>query len=319
MAESDSPNNNQTSYTFRYRDFLALRHWPTLFGIGLLRLMAFLPMPLLSIIGYIIGAVCYCILIPRRKIALKNIALCFPELTDKERKHINFKHYCLLGQAIMTSPINWWASKARFMRLATIKGREHYDAALADKRNIILLAPHFMAMEASGLALQSERPMIGMYQYMKNPLLNKLAIERRQRFCTGGIMFERKDPLRSILRALNKGIPMQYSPDQDAGRKGVFVPFFHPHASTTPALGKFAQVTNAVVIPVSSVYKPWGMGFEIELGEPMQSFPSGDEIADTTAMNRCMEHTIRKHPEQYLWVHKRFKTRPDGEADFYKS
>jgi len=94
MAESDSPNNNQTSFTFRYRDFLALRHWPTLFGVGLLRLMAFLPMPLLSIIGYIIGAVCYCILIPRRKIALKNIALCFPELTDKKRKHINFKHYC---------------------------------------------------------------------------------------------------------------------------------------------------------------------------------------------------------------------------------
>ena len=319
MANSDSPENNAPNDAFRYRDFLAPKYWPLLLGIALLRLIALLPMPILSVFGWTIGSVCYLVLFRRRKIALKNIQLCFPELSASQCKLINFKHYCLLGQAIVTGPINWWASKARFMRLANIKGREHYDAALKDNRNIILLAPHFMAMEASGLALQTERPMIGMYQYMKNPLMNKLALERRQRFCTGGIMVERKrSPLRSILRALNKGMPMQYSPDQDAGRKGVFVPFFHQLASTTPALGKFAQACNAVVIPVSSTYRPWGMGFDVELGAPIEQFPSGDELADTTVMNRSMEQLIRKHPEQYLWAHKRFKTRKDGETSFYK-
>ena len=309
-----------SNHSFRYRHYLTPRYLPTLIGVGILRLLAFMPMPILAGVGYVVGAICYVILVPRRQIALRNIQQCFPQLSLAQQQRINFKHYLLLGQAILSSPINWWASRARFMRMAHVKNRQHYDAALADKRNIILLAPHFMAMEASGLVLQSERPMIGMYQYMKNQLLNDLSINRRQRFCQGGVMFERKDPLRSILRALNKGMPMQYSPDQDAGRKGVFVPFFHPLASTTPALGKFAQATNAVVIPIASVYRRWGMGFDIHLGAPLENFPSGDEIADTTAMNQAMAALIRQHPAQYLWVHKRFKTRPEGdETDFYKA
>ena len=174
-----------------------------------------------------------------------------------------------------------------------------------------------MAMEISGLLLQAERPMIGMYQYMKNPLINKIAINQRQRFCEDGVLFERKDSLRSILRELNKGLPMQYSPDQDAMRKGVFVPFFHPLASTTPALGKFAQVTKAVIIPCYSIYKWWGMGYEVILGEPIENADTGDEITDATAMNKAIEKMIRQHPAQYLWSHKRFKTRPEGEAKFY--
>lgn len=324
MVDTASPYENTSKRAFRYTDYLAPRFWPTLLGVGVLRLMAFLPMPFMALIGYLIGTISYLVLFPRRKIALKNIELCFPELSHRERQWINYKHYCFLGQTILTAPINWWASKSRFLNMTTITGREHYDQALAEHRNIILLVPHFMAMEACGLALQSERPMIGMYQYMKNPLLNKLAIDRRQRFCDGGFMFERKAPLRSILRPLNQGHPMQYSPDQDAGRKGIFVPFFEPLASTTPALGKFAQVTNAVVIPVASTYKPWGMGFNVDIHEPIKHFPSGDDAMDASASNEAMAALIRQYPAQYLWIHKRFKTRPldkDGnpETGFYKS
>ena len=300
-----------------YSEYYGIKFWPNWLGLAILRLLSFLPLPILTLFGYAFGALAYALYGSRRKIALKNLVACFPEKNLAELKKINFQHFLFIGQAIFTSPINWWINRSRFERLVSIKGREAYDKALGEKRNIILLAPHFIAMEISGLLLQAERPMIGMYQYMKNPLINKIAINQRQRFCEGGVMFERKDSLRSILRELNKGLPMQYSPDQDAMRKGVFVPFFHPLASTTPALGKFAQATKAVIIPCYSIYKWWGMGYEVILGEPIENADTGDEITDATAMNKAIEKMIRQHPAQYLWSHKRFKTRPEGEAKFY--
>ena len=300
-----------------YSDYYGIKFWPAGLGLAILRLLSFLPLPALTLFGYAFGALAYVLFSSRRKIALKNLTACFPEKNTSELKKINFQHFLFIGQAIFTSPINWWISRRRFERLVNISGREAYDKALADERNIILLAPHFMAMEISGLYLQAERPMIGMYQYMKNPLINKIALNQRQRFCQGGVMFERKDSLRSILRELNKGLPMQYSPDQDAMRKGVFVPFFHPLASTTPALGKFAQVTKAVIIPCYSIYKPWGMGYEVILGEPVENAGTGDEINDATVMNQAIEAMVRQQPAQYLWSHKRFKTRPEGQQPFY--
>ena len=300
-----------------YSDYYGIKFWSAWLGLAVLRLLSFLPLPALTLFGYAFGALAYVLFSSRRKIALKNLTTCFPEKNTSELKKINFQHFLFIGQAIFTSPINWWISRRRFERLVSISGREAYDKALADERNIILLAPHFMAMEISGLYLQAERPMIGMYQYMKNPLINKIALNQRQRFCQGGVMFERKDSLRSILRELNKGLPMQYSPDQDAMRKGVFVPFFHPLASTTPALGKFAQVTKAVIIPCYSIYKPWGMGYEVILGEPVENAGTGDEINDATVMNQAIEAMVRQYPAQYLWSHKRFKTRPEGQQPFY--
>ena len=300
-----------------YTEFYGPRYWFIWLSLGFLRLLSLLPLTFLTVFGYLFGALAYCLFSSRRVVALKNLRACFPEKGLAELKKINFKHFLFIGQAIFTSPINWWVNRQRFERLVSISGRETYDQALAKNRNIILLAPHFMAMEISGLLLQAEQPMIGMYQYMKNPLLNKIAINQRQRFCEGGVMFERKDSLRGILRELNKGLPMQYSPDQDAMRKGVFVPFFHPLASTTPALGKFVNATNAVVIPCYSIYKPWGFGYEVILDEALDGFLADDDIHNATLMNRAIEAMIRNHPEQYLWSHKRFKTRPEGEQSFY--
>ncbi len=217
----------------------------------------------------------------------------------------------------MCTSMNWWMNEKRFDRLVTIEGREHYDQALAQGKNIILLTPHFLAIEISGLALQRERPMIGIYQYMKNTLMDTVAKEGRTRFAKDGLMFERKEPLRKLLRWIRKGHPMSYSPDQDAGRKGVFVPFFHPLASTTPALAKFVLTTKAVVIPCMTQIRPWGQGYRVILGKEKTGLASGDEIKDTTAMNRVIEEMVRVQPEQYLWVHKRFKTRPETETEFY--
>ena len=211
--------------------------------------------------------------------------------------------------------MNYWMSRRRFNRLVEIKNREHHDAAIAAGQNIILLAPHFISMDVGGMVLAQERPMISMYQYTKNQLMNEIVKRGRTRF--GGILVERKEPLRKLIRLIRQGHPFYYLPDQDAGRKGIFVPFFHEQASTIPMLGKFAQMGNAVVIPVRTHIKSWARGYEVILGEPLTDFPQGDEYADTAAMNEAVAALIRENPEQYFWVHKRFKTRPAGDTNFY--
>ena len=282
-----------------------------------MRLIAFLPLPLIALLGYSIGAIAYALPFTRRNLALKNLKACFPEKSLAELKRINFKHFCYLGQSIFVTPMNWWISEKRFDRLVEVVGREDYDAAVAEGKNIILLTPHFLAIEISGLSLQRERSMIGVYQYMKNSLMDEVAKAGRTRYCNDGLMFERKQPLRTLLRSLRKGLPMSYSPDQDAGRKGVFVPFFHPLASTTPALAKFVATTHCVVIPCINEMLPWGQGYRVTLGERIPDLHTNNELDDTAAMNRAIEDMVRKLPEQYLWVHKRFKTRPQDEAAFY--
>lgn len=226
----------------------------------------------------------------------------------------------LVGQSLFTTPMHWWISSKRFNKLVTVKGREAYDQALSENKNIIVLAPHFTALDVGGYVLAQERPMLTMYQYAKNELIDEVVKRGRLRF--GGILVERKEPLRNLIRAIRKGHPFYYLPDQDAGRKGVFVPFFHEQAATYSMLGKFTEMTDAVVIPCRTRTKPWGQGYEVILSEPLANFPSGVELADATRMNEAVADLIRPNPEQYFWVHKRFKTRPPEQMEqgvkFYK-
>lgn len=296
--------------------FAGPKYWPTWIGLLVMRLIGLLPLPLVASVGKGLGFLVYILGKPRRQISLRNISACFPELSDAECKRINRNHFMYAGQMIFASSMNWWSSDRRFNNWITLTNREHYDQALADGKNIILLAPHFIALEVAGIYLSQERPMASMYQYSKNTLVDEIVKRGRTRF--GGVLVERKEPLRKLLKLMRKGHPFYYLPDQDAGRKGVFVPFFHELASTIPMLGKFASMTNAAVIPCRTQIKPWGRGYEIVLSAPMENFPVDDDIEDTAHMNRVIEQMVRENPEQYFWAHKRFKTRPEGHAKFYK-
>ena len=266
--------------------------------------------------GYVLGTLFYILVPSRRNIAYRNVTACFPELTPKECRRINRRHFQNAGQLVFTSSMNWWMSKSRFNTLVEVHGREHYDQALRDGKRIILLAPHFVSLEVAGLVLNQERPMMTMYQYSKNTLMDEVSLRGRSRY--GGLLVERKASMRKLLKLMREGYPFYYLPDQDAGRKGIFVPFFHELASTIPMLGKFAELTDAVVIPCLNIIKPWGLGYKVVLGAPIDNFPVGDEVADTTKMNQVVAEMIRQNPEQYFWAHKRFKTRPKGESKFYK-
>ena len=295
--------------------FFSFKHLPTWLGLTVVRLISFLPLPIIAILGQSVGIICYCVMSSRRKIAFKNISMCFPEFSQAQCKSINRQHFRHVGQTLFTTPMNMWISEQRFDRLVSITNREHYDAAIEAGRNIIILAPHFMGIDVSGLALSRERKIISMYQYAKNALVDEISKGGRTRF--GGVLVERKEPLRKILRLISQGDPFYYLPDQDAGRKGIFVPFFYEQASTTPALAKYTKAADAVVIPCRTRIKKWGLGYEVILGEALENFPSGEEYADTALMNRQIADMIRQTPAQYLWMHKRFKTRPLGEAGNY--
>jgi len=300
--------------------FWAPRYWPTWLGLALLRLIGLLPLPVVALLGKSIGFLSYYLISSRRRIAYINIRSCFPELSDKACKKINFQHFLFVGQSLFTGTMTWWNSTDRFNRLVETKGKEHFDKAIADERNIIILAPHFMGLEVAGHVLSQEQPMLSMYQYAKNGLVDEIVKRGRCRY--GGVMVERKEPMRNLIRSIRKGHPFYYLPDQDAGRKGLFVPFFHDLASTYSMLGKFAKMTNALVIPCRTIMKPWGRGYLVELGEPLKDFPQGDDLIDTTTMNQAVSNLIRPYPEHYFWAHKRFKTRPPEEesqdVNFYK-
>ena len=284
--------------------------------MAIVKLITMLPVPVLAAMGHGLGMTAYYLGASRRKIALKNIRTCFPEWTDEECERVNKEHFGYVGKSVFMVPFNMWASERRLKKILHVTDRHHYDKALNEGRNIIILAPHFVGLDAGGLAVSIERDAITMYQYAKNTLMDEIIKRGRSRF--GGLLIERKDPLRKTIKAIRTGMPFYYLPDQDAGRKGVFVPFFGTQASTVPMLGKFAKMSDAVVIPIRANMLRMGKGYEVSFGEPLKDFPTGDDIADTTTMNRAVEDLIRTMPEQYFWVHKRFKTRPPEEqGKFY--
>jgi KDO2-lipid IV(A) lauroyltransferase len=292
------------------------RYWATWVGVGLLRAVVLLPLPVLAGVGGLLGLLLYYLHPPRRRIVMINLARSFPHLSAHAQRRLARQHFRALGQGLFDSAIGWWASVRRLRRLVRCQGREHYDRALAQGRPIILLAPHFVALEVGGLFLSAERPMATMYKKPKNAAFHSLLRHTRVRF--GGQIIERDEGLRPAIRALKAGRVFYYLPDQDLGRElSVFAPFFGVPTATVPALGRLAQFTDAVVIPCFTCQRPWGRGYDIIFGPPLADFPTGDLLTDAARTNAAIERGVTLMPAQYFWVHKRFKTRPEGEADFY--
>jgi len=225
-------------------------------------------------------------------------------------------HFRAFTQAALATPIAWWGTKQRLQRLMRMPGREQLDRALAEKRPVILLVAHFVAIELCGVALASEYFVIDMYKQPRNRFFDYLIRARRRRF--GGLLVERREGIKPVIRGIKKGGVFFYLSDQDQGRDGaVFAPFFGIPAATLTALSRLAQHTGAVVIPAQARQLPWGKGYELIFQPPLENFPTDDALADTTRMNQIIEVAVREMPEQYFWSHRRFKTRPEGEGPFY--
>jgi len=306
----------QTSTAASTRALLAPRYWPTWLGLGCLRLLSLLPLPVLWILATVPGYLLFWAITGRRRVVLRNLETCFPDWGPQKRRQVARRHFHYAVFMLLIEGYVWWASPQRLQKISRFHNRQFYDQALAEGHNIILLAPHFLGMEIGGLLLSQEHLMSSMYQYSKNLLLDSVVRRGRSRF--GGQLIERKASLNMLIRSLRSGKPFYYLPDQDAGRrKGVFAPFFGIPASTYPLLGKFARLGKATVIPCYTRLLAYGKGFEVVFLPPLQDYPTGDELHDTTSMNAVIEQMAAAEPEQYFWLHKRFKTRPPDEPTFY--
>lgn len=291
-------------------------YWPTWIGLGLLRALSWLPLPLVWAIGAGIGMALYALHGPRRRVARTNIERCFPSRPRREQRRIVRRHFRAFGQSLLDVPIAWWARPRRLRRLVQLRDREYLDQALGSGRSVILLAPHFLGLEIGGMRLSLEGPLLSVFRHPDNRLVRRIMHRARTRF--GVKLIAHNQPFMSLARAVKSGTPLYYLPDQDAGRRhSIFAPFFGIPAATFTALGRLARLTNALVIPCVTYQRPWGRGYEVVFRPPLTDFPSGDPMADTTRMNAEIERAVRVRPEQYFWLHKRFKTRPPGEPKFY--
>ncbi len=292
------------------------RYWLSWVGLLSLRLISFVPLPVLWLVGSILGGGLYYLHGARRHIAMRNIECCFPNLDRRAHRRMAKQHFRTLGQTSLAMGIAYWGGKRRLERLVRCAGRGHYDQALAQGRPVILLAAHFIGVEIGGIYLSRERPMVDMYRRANNQLFDEVLRRGRTRF--GGQVVERREGLMPIIKAMRQGAVFYYLPDQDPGRHNTaFIPFFGVPAATLTTLGRLARITNAIVVPCFPRQLPYGRGYEVIFKPALDNFPTDDEIADATRMNAAIEEGVRAMPEQYFWVHRRFKTRPENEPAFY--
>ena len=276
-------------------------------------LLHFLPLSILAIVGRGLGVLFFYFAHRRRKIASLNIRWCFPELDEIEQQRLVRSHFEALGRSIVERGIFWWASRERLSRLISVHGEEIVHELRAAGQPVILMAPHFVGLDAGGLAITLRFDVVSMYASQTNPVFDRLLYKGRTRF-GDQLLLSRKDGARASVKAMKSGRPFYYLPDVSARRRdSVFVPFFGIPTATITGMSRLARAANARVVPCVTRMLPGGQGYRVEIGTPWTDFPTDDVTADTARMNTWIETAIRTMPEQYLWVHRRFKKRPCDE------
>jgi len=287
----------------------------TRLGVFLLWLLHFLPFRVLVSIGNALGLVLYTLATERRRVSAINLSLCFPELSEAQRARLVRDHFKMFGRGLIERSILWWSSGERIRSLIRVEGVENFDAVKG--KPSILLTPHFVGMDVGGQWVAQNTDTVCMYANQKNRYLTELLLKKRARFGNQRL-YSRQQGLRPILKGMREGMPFIYPPDQDQGIKdGAFIPFFGVPAATMTSVPRIAKMAGAVVVPCITRLLPGAAGYVLTFYPAWENYPTGDDIADTCYMNEFIEQRVREMPEQYFWLHKRFKTRPEGEAKFY--
>lgn len=304
-----------SSVRFRARDYLSPKFWPMWITLGLLRLVALLPYPAAIATGRMLGHLIYLISDSRRQVVDINLRLCFPDKSLKERERIKLACYRNIGISIIEMALCWWWPDRRLEPLVELQGKENLDAVLDAGQGAILLSGHYTSLEIGGRLLALYLPFQAMYRTQRNALFDSYLYTRRSSYLAEVV--SRKDT-RRLIRGIRRKIPTWYAPDQDFRReRNVFAPFLGVPAATITAGSRLAQATGAAMLPYYPERKQDGSGYVLRIGPPLENFPSGDDVEDATSINRSIGEYVRLHPENYMWIHQRFKTRPPGEAPIY--
>jgi KDO2-lipid IV(A) lauroyltransferase len=289
--------------------------WPTWVGLGLLRLSCFLPYRIQLGVGKAIGRLAHAIAGERRAIARRNLELCFPELSVSQRNLLARAHFEALGASIMELALGRWASDAKLLSMTTIEGTEHIREALDNGHGVILLSAHFTTLEISGRVLALNCPPFdAVFRRNRSEFLTEILRTSREKSARGTL---EKNDIKSMVRSLREGVPVWYAPDQSYDRKqSALLPFFGVPAMTNTATGTLARLGKAVAIPFFPRRLSQG-GYVLSLLPPIEGVPSDDPVEDTRKYVKTLERQIRLCPEQYYWVHRKFKNRPQPLPDVY--
>ena len=275
----------------------------------------FLPLPILGRIGNAVGSLMYYAIPKRRKIALINLRLCMPELSEAQRVALAHQHFRAYSRSILERSLIWWLPIPRMHDLIEVD--PEVPEALMKSGPTILFCPHFVCLDVGGVAARV-MPLSTMYAKQKNQAFDDMMRYGRERY--GPVrLFTREQGIKPILRALREGVPYYMLPDMDFGPKDAeFVPFFGVEAATLTAMGRIAAATDAKVIPLVVTFLPDYKGYKVKFYPPLEDFPGTDMVAAARRMNAFIEDRVRETPAEYLWTHKRFKTRPPGEPSLYE-
>jgi KDO2-lipid IV(A) lauroyltransferase len=298
------------------RSLLVPRHWPAWMGVGVIWLMARLPHAVLMWVGRCLGALVLRFPSARRRIAEINIALCFPQLDRRSLDRMVDTNLRDIGLMLVEFALGWMASDRAMARIpVSIEGIEHLESARAQGRGVLLVGGHFSHLELCARLVSQRIRIAGMYRKMDSAVFEWTVLRARLHYAQA--MFD-KDDIRGTVKYLRGGGTLWYAPDQDMRSKdSVFVPFFGIPAATITATHHLARLSGAMVIPFFHHRLPGSRGYALRLGAPLADFPGVDVLSDTARVNSCIEQMVREAPEQYLWVHKRFKTRPPGQPGIY--
>lgn len=295
--------------------FVAPRWWPYWLGLGVMRLIAFLPYRAHLALGSALGWLAFRLMSKRREVAARNLALCFPERGAEAIASLTRAHFRSLGIALCEMTLAWWASDRRIASIMNVQGVENAHEALQLGKGIILVSAHFTTLEIAGRMLVQHVEADCMYRPNRNPFIDEVLRRGRERSARRTIP---KDDARAMLKSLRGNGIVWYAPDQSYWHKhAALVKFFGIPAWTNTGTSRIARLSGATVLPYFSVRLPGAQGYRSVIGEPIRDFPTDDPIADSERLNHLFESQIRLAPEQYLWIHRRFKRLPDDRADVY--
>jgi KDO2-lipid IV(A) lauroyltransferase len=279
-----------------------------------MRLAAWMPLRLIVLLGGVAGELLFLLARERRQVAEINLAIAFPDLDARALRRLNRACFRNVSTGILEIGLVWWAPD-RVLRMTEVRGLENLEQARRAGRGAMLLTAHFTCIEVGLPVLAAHTSLQAMYKRPHNRLMDEFMERHRGKFTE--IIVGHHSPI-GLIKGLKRGHAMWYAPDQDFGGKDtVFVPLFGLEATALTAPARIARMANVPVLPSCVERKPGGSGYLLTIGKPLPDFPAGDDVTDALTINRETEALIRRNPEQYLWIHKRYKRRPDGSFGIY--
>ncbi|MEM8497917.1 MAG: LpxL/LpxP family Kdo(2)-lipid IV(A) lauroyl/palmitoleoyl acyltransferase [Pseudomonadota bacterium] len=307
-THADSKKSDARAESTHTRAWSKPTDWPVALALGLLRLISAIPFPYNVRIGKCFGNLLYIIPSRRKHIVLTNLKLCFPELSDKERGKLCKEVIQNYGAGMVETAMAWWADKERLYKLVDIEGLELLETAQQKGKGVLLLGAHFTTLDLGAAFAGKYFDYSLVYKPQRGEYFDRSMYEGRRRHAEQNI---KKTELRKLIKTIRGGNIVWYAPDQDDGLKNsVFAPFFGQTAATLTATANLARLTDAPVLMYGQHRKSDDSGYVMRITGPLDNFPSGDEVADATAVNALIEEAVRHTPAQYYWFHRRFKTQP---------